>query len=289
MYFFCSSSLEQFVLMNGGLFARQARVDERVERARGIGRDHLGAEIVEDHQVAAEILLHALRGGLAVGAAALELCALERVERARGRLVGDGVARARDDTRDARRQVCLAQPRAALQQQVHRPGAERLRKRAADLKHALHLRPRALVVERQVEVLKRLVAVLQQATEVARELGVVAPQQAFARLPLHVARVMAVGAVVKIVGIIHRQVVRRQQLGALRLRVEVRALERAQLVRRVAAVAHRQTDERDHLLLQRLVERAQPGHAAVRIVHAAAVFALIFRAPLRDLLAARAR
>ena len=98
-------------------------------------------------------------------------------------------------------------------------------------------------------MLERLVAVLQQAAEVARELGVVAPQQAFARLPLHVARVMAVGAVVKIVGIIHRQVVRRQQLGALRLRVEVRALERAQLVRRVAAVAHRQADERDHLLL----------------------------------------
>ena len=79
--------------------------------------------------------------------------------------------------------------------------------------------------------------------------------------------------------------VRRQQFGALRLRVEIRALERAQLLRRVAAVAHRQADERDHLLLQRLIERAQAGHAAVGVVHAAAVLALIFRALLRDLLA----
>ena len=96
---------------------------------------------------------------------------------------------------------------------------------------------------------------------------------------------MAAGAGVDVVGIIHRQVVRRQQLGALCLRVEVRALERAQLLRRVAAVAHCQADERDHLLLQRLVERAQAGHAAVGVVHAAAVLALIFRALLRDLLA----
>ena len=79
-------------------------------------------------------------------------------------------------------------------------------------------------------MLERLVAVLQQAAEVARELGVVAPQQALARLLLHIARVVAAGAGVNVVGIIHRQVVRRQQFGALRLRVEIRSSARSSSV-----------------------------------------------------------
>ena len=124
-------------------------------------------------------------------------------------------------------------------------------------------------------MLKTLVALLQQHPQLLCQLPVIERIQAAAGTLGPVARVAAFGAADDLVEIIHGQAVFHQQLGAVRLQLQILLLQRGDLLRHVLRAADGQLQQLAHLRAQRCVRPLHLGDAAVDQAQAAVVLSLV--------------
>ena len=116
----------------------QAGVDQRIERTDGHRCDHLGSQVIKDHQIAGEHALNPNRSGLGFFRIAGKLLPLKGIERGGGGIVADGIALFGHDAGNAGGEIGLAETRAALKEQVWRAPGEIVGIAAAGLRDLFH-------------------------------------------------------------------------------------------------------------------------------------------------------